>query len=176
MTRLLAIVAVALLAVGGVWYYAKGPAVSPRQPRRRRRSPKSGSTIFTARTRERSKRLPKKSRRSAPGRCRSSRRSLRDPNAEAERIKAALKAAGIIGQAAAPAIPEVAALLPEPGVTSEAAIALSYMGREALPPLRDALADDDADRPSRVAAVDREAQGSRAARARGRAAAADCRR
>ena len=68
---------------------------------------------------------------------------LRDHNAEAERIKAALKAAGIIGQAAAPAIPEVAALLPEAGVTSEAAIALSYMGPEAFPHLRDALADND---------------------------------
>jgi HEAT repeat protein len=69
--------------------------------------------------------------------------ALRDPNSEAERIKGALKACGIIGQAAAPAIPEVAALLSEPGVTSEAAIALSYMGKEALPPLRDALKHSD---------------------------------
>jgi HEAT repeat protein len=69
--------------------------------------------------------------------------TLRDPNAEAERLKAALKACGIIGQASAPAIPEVAALLVEPGVTSEAAIALSYMGREALQPLRDALTNPD---------------------------------
>ena len=69
--------------------------------------------------------------------------TLRDPDAEAERLKAALKACGIIGQASAPAIPEVAALLAEPGVTSEAAIALSYMGREALPPLRRALTNSD---------------------------------
>ena len=69
--------------------------------------------------------------------------TLRNPDAEAERLKAALKACGIIGQASAPAIPEVAALLVEPGVTSEAAIALSYMGREALPPLREALTNSD---------------------------------
>ena len=69
--------------------------------------------------------------------------ALRDPNSEAERVKGALKAAGIIGPAAAPAIPEVAALLAEPGVTAEAAIALSYMGREALPALRDALRSSD---------------------------------
>jgi HEAT repeat protein len=69
--------------------------------------------------------------------------TLRDPDAEAERLKAALKACGIIGQASAPAIPEVAALLVEPGVTSEAAIALSYMGPDALPPLRDALTNSD---------------------------------
>lgn len=69
--------------------------------------------------------------------------ALRDPDSEAERIKGALKACGIIGHAAAPAIPEVAALLTEPGVTSEAAIALSYMGKDALPPLRDALKNTD---------------------------------
>ena len=69
--------------------------------------------------------------------------ALRDPDSEAERIKGALKACGIIGQAAAPAIPEVAALLAEPGVTSEAAIALSFMGKDALPPLRDALKNTD---------------------------------
>ena len=69
--------------------------------------------------------------------------TLRDPDAEAERLKAALKACSIIGQASAPAIPEVAALLVEPGVTSEAAVALSYMGAEALPPLRSALTNAD---------------------------------
>jgi HEAT repeat protein len=69
--------------------------------------------------------------------------ALRDPDSEAERIKGALKACGIIGQAAAPAIPDVATLLVEPGVTSEAAIALSYMGKDALPPLRNALSHND---------------------------------
>ena len=49
---------------------------------------------------------------------------------------------------------------------------LSYMGREALPPLREALDGFRSGRPTRSPAVDRQAQGSRAAGARGRAAAA----
>ncbi|MGH9310394.1 MAG: HEAT repeat domain-containing protein [Vicinamibacterales bacterium] len=69
--------------------------------------------------------------------------TLRDPQAEAERLKASLKAVGILGQTAAPAIDEVAAVLDEPGLTAEAAIALSYMGPTALDPLEEALDDDD---------------------------------
>lgn len=68
---------------------------------------------------------------------------LRDPQSDAERLKAALKACGILGKTAAPAIPEVAAVLPEPGLIAEAAIALSYMGPQAFEPLREALASDD---------------------------------
>jgi HEAT repeat protein len=70
--------------------------------------------------------------------------TLRNQDAEAEQLKAALKAVGILGQTAAPALDEVAAVLPEPGLTAEAAIALSYMGPAALPPLADALSNDDA--------------------------------
>lgn len=69
--------------------------------------------------------------------------TLRDPQSEAERIKAALKAAGLLGQEAASAIPEVSAVLPEPGVTAEAALALSFMGRDAFKPLQDALSSED---------------------------------
>ncbi len=69
--------------------------------------------------------------------------TLRDPQAKAERLKAALKAVGILGQAAAPAIHEVAAVLPEPGLTAEAAIALSHMGPDALAPLQQGLSSDD---------------------------------
>ena len=69
---------------------------------------------------------------------------LRDPQSEAERLKAALKAAGILGKTAAPAIPDVAGLLTEPALTAEAAIALSYMGPGAFPPLRDVIRSDDA--------------------------------
>jgi HEAT repeat protein len=65
--------------------------------------------------------------------------ALRDPQAEAERLKGALKAAGILGKTAAPAVAEVAAVLEEQGLTAEAAIALSHMGPDAFPPLRDAL-------------------------------------
>jgi HEAT repeat protein len=69
--------------------------------------------------------------------------TLQDPNATTERVKAALKACGILGPAAAPAVGEVAEQLPDPALTAEAAIALSFMGRDALPPLRKALASGD---------------------------------
>lgn len=68
---------------------------------------------------------------------------FQDPAAPPERVKAALKACGILGPVAAPAIGEVAEQLPDPAVTAEAAVALSFMGRGALAPLRDALSSDD---------------------------------
>jgi HEAT repeat protein len=70
-------------------------------------------------------------------------KTLQDPTASSERVKAALKACGILGPAAAPAIDEVAEQLPDPTVTAEAAVALSFMGRGAFDPLRDAAASDD---------------------------------
>jgi HEAT repeat protein len=69
--------------------------------------------------------------------------TLQDPKADTEHVKAALKACAILGPAAASAIGEVAEQLPDPALTAEAAIALSFMGRAALPPLRDALASND---------------------------------
>jgi HEAT repeat protein len=69
--------------------------------------------------------------------------TLQDPGATPERVKAALKACGILGPAAAPAIGEVAEQLPDPTVTAEAAVALSFMGRGAFGPLRDALSSED---------------------------------
>jgi HEAT repeat protein len=71
------------------------------------------------------------------------RATLQNPRSEATQLKAALKACGILGKTAAPAVPDVAAVLAEPGLIAEAAIALSHMGPDALPPLRDALGDDD---------------------------------
>jgi HEAT repeat protein len=69
--------------------------------------------------------------------------TFQDPNASTARVKAALKACGILGPTAAPAIAEVAEQLPDPTLTAEAAVALSFMGRGAFGPLRDALASDD---------------------------------
>jgi HEAT repeat protein len=69
--------------------------------------------------------------------------ALRDPRSEADRLKSALKACAILGKQAAPAVDDVAAVLPEEGLTTEAAIALSYMGRGAFAPLRNALRNDD---------------------------------
>lgn len=69
--------------------------------------------------------------------------ALRDPQSEADRLKGALKACTILGKTAAPAIADVASVLNEPGLTAEAAIALSNMGPDAFEPLREGLADDD---------------------------------
>jgi HEAT repeat protein len=69
--------------------------------------------------------------------------TLQDPGADAQQVKAALKACGILGPVAAPAIVEVAESLLDPSLTAEAAIALSFMGRGAFRPLRDSLASDD---------------------------------
>jgi HEAT repeat protein len=68
---------------------------------------------------------------------------FQDPGASQERVKAALKACGILGPVAAPAIGEVAEQLRDPTLTAEAAVALSFMGRGAFGPLRDALSSDD---------------------------------
>jgi HEAT repeat protein len=143
MTRLLAIGAVVLLAAGGTLYYARGRATPPPAETAATDTEEWLDNLYSQNPREveaASEEVAALGARALPVVL----AVLHDPDAEAERIKAALKAAGIIGQAAAPAIPEVAGLLIEPAVTSEAAIALSYMGREALPPLRDALRSDDA--------------------------------
>ena len=140
MTRVLALATAALLAVGGAWYFTRDGA-PPDDPA----TPYSADwldDLYSRNPREveaASAEVAALGARALPA----IQAVLRDHNAEAERIKAALKAAGIIGQAAAPAIPEVVSLLQEPGVTSEAAIALSYMGPEAFAPLRDALRSDD---------------------------------
>jgi HEAT repeat protein len=69
--------------------------------------------------------------------------TFQDPGASTLRVKAALKACAILGPVAASAIPEVAEQLPDPTLTPEAAVALSFMGRAAFGPLRDALSSDD---------------------------------
>lgn len=69
--------------------------------------------------------------------------TLRDEHAEAETLKGALKACGLLGPTAAPIVADVAEVLPEPGLTAEAAVALSYMGPEAFAPLRAALSNPD---------------------------------
>ena len=68
---------------------------------------------------------------------------LRDPSEDAAMKKAALKASGLLGAVAEPAVPEVASLLTDPQFTEEAAVALSFMGRKAFAPLRKAAASDD---------------------------------
>jgi HEAT repeat protein len=69
--------------------------------------------------------------------------ALRDPAADTARKKAALKAAGLLGPIASPLVPDIAEHLPAPDLTAEAAVALSFVGREAFAPLRDALDSED---------------------------------
>jgi HEAT repeats len=69
--------------------------------------------------------------------------TLQDSEASLVRRKAALKACLILGVAATPALTDVARQLHEPELTAEAAVALSFMGREAFTPLQTALASDD---------------------------------
>ena len=71
------------------------------------------------------------------------RAALQNPDAPRDERKAALKACGVLGETAAPIIAEVAAELQDPELTAEAAVALSFMGRAAFAPLRDALDDHD---------------------------------
>ncbi|HVH56849.1 MAG TPA: HEAT repeat domain-containing protein [Vicinamibacterales bacterium] len=71
------------------------------------------------------------------------RRALQDPAADTATKKAALKAAGMLGTAASPAVADAAALLPDPELTEEAAVALSFLGRDAYAPLRLAASSED---------------------------------
>ena len=69
--------------------------------------------------------------------------ALTDASADLELQKAALKAAGLLGPRAAPAIGDVAAHLPDPELTEEAAMALSFMGRGAYAPLKEGVTSED---------------------------------
>jgi hypothetical protein len=69
--------------------------------------------------------------------------TLKDTQAERNHRRAALRACAILGVTAEPALPEVAAALAEHELAADAAVALSFMGRGALPPLQQALSSDD---------------------------------
>lgn len=69
--------------------------------------------------------------------------ALRNPDSDTATRKAAMKASGLLGPVAAPVIPAIAEQLAEPGLTADAAVALSYLGRDAFVPLRDALSSED---------------------------------
>lgn len=68
---------------------------------------------------------------------------LRDPSEDVARKKAALKASGLLGPLAEPAVADVAEHLTDPQFTEEAAVALSFMGRDAFAPLRKAVSSTD---------------------------------
>jgi HEAT repeat protein len=59
-------------------------------------------------------------------------------------VKGAIKACAVLGPIAAPAIDEVAEQLADAELTADAAMALSFMGPNAFPPLKQSLSSDDA--------------------------------
>lgn len=69
---------------------------------------------------------------------------FQDADSDRDENKAALKACGLLGPAAAPAIPHAATLLTTSDLVEEAGAALSLMGPDAFPPLRGALSKGDA--------------------------------
>jgi HEAT repeat protein len=69
---------------------------------------------------------------------------LQDPNATPGQVKGAIKACVVLGPIAAPAIDEVAEQLADPELTADAAMALSFMGPNAFPRLKQSLSSDDA--------------------------------
>jgi HEAT repeat protein len=72
------------------------------------------------------------------------RRALQNPSTDLATKKAALKAAGLLGTAASPIVADATAQLADPELTEEAAVALSFMGRAAYGPLRQAASNADA--------------------------------
>ena len=71
------------------------------------------------------------------------RRTLQDPAAEPAKKQAALKATAILGARAAEALPDVVAVLQDAEYAPAAALALSFMGSAAVPPLQEAVSASD---------------------------------
>ena len=151
--------------MGGVWYYARGPAAPPANEAAPAPPEEWLDNLYSRNPREveaASEEVAALGAQALPV----VQAVLRDHNAEAERIKAALKAAGIIGQSAAPAIPEVAALLLEAGRHVGGSDRAQLHGSRSVPTAAGRAVERRPHRPARVAAIDRQAQGSRPARPR----------
>lgn len=143
MTRFIALFVALLAGVGvAVWYYrapARGigtPAAIVRNDDRwlddlQSRSPKDVENATAELEQRGTAALPLL------------RKTLQDIAAPPERRKAALKGAALLGERAAEAIPDVAEVLQDPDYAPEAALALSFMGSAAVPPLREAIQSDD---------------------------------
>jgi HEAT repeat protein len=67
-----------------------------------------------------------------------------DPASDRNELRAALKACGLLREAAAEVIPEAGRLISQADLAAESATALSLMGPDALRPLQSALQSDDA--------------------------------
>ena len=67
-----------------------------------------------------------------------------DPISDRDELRAALRGCALLREKAALVIPRAGRLILQADLAADAATALSFMGREALPPLQSALAADDA--------------------------------
>src|SRR3954468_21416228 len=139
--RIAALVALIACAVGLFWFYKpnRAPAAVTVQPADENAWIDQLYTANPAEVEAATRQLQELGPRALP----LIHQTFQDPGASTPRVKAALKACAILGPIAAPAIPEVAEQLPDPTLTPEAAVALSFMGRGAFAPLRDALSSDD---------------------------------
>src|SRR3954469_8927088 len=140
--RVAALVALIAGGVGLVWYYKSGRAAPPAAAVQLTDENAWIDQLYTANPAEveaATRQLHELGPRALP----LIHQTFQDPGASTPRVKAALKACAILGPVAAPAIPEVAEQLPDPTLTPEAAVALSFMGRGAFGPLRDSLSSDD---------------------------------
>jgi HEAT repeat protein len=141
--RLLAVLCVLAAAVAGVIWYQQGARLRPVQVAESPPSPDAWLDQLYSQNPSEAADATRRVEQLGAAALPTIHATLQDPAADAQQVKAALKACGILGPVAAPAIVEVAESLPDPSLTAEAATALSFMGRGAFAPLRDALASDD---------------------------------
>lgn len=142
MARLLLLaVALTLLAAAGVWYFTPDPA---RATVERLNLPDSWVDHLYSRNPQEVKAATDWVLANPRDALQTAETVLRDPASDRERKKGALKACGLLGPAAAGAIPSAAPLLYNADLAPEAAAALSLMGPDAFPPLQRALSSDDA--------------------------------
>jgi HEAT repeat protein len=133
----------AVLAIGAAWYVQGGLAVPTTTAIRSDVSDDRWLSYLYSQNPHEAKKAAGQVRRLGARALPTIRAALQDPQADAERRKAALKACGILGPRAAPVTEDVATHLANPELTAEAAVALSFMGPQAFRVLRDALSSED---------------------------------
>jgi HEAT repeat protein len=137
------IVLLALIAVGVAWYMMRPDGVQVRAPVANPSSDLSWMADLYSQNPRDAEDGTAKVKRLGANALPQIQGTLRNQSASRDQRRAALRACAILGPIAAPAIPDVAAVLSDPELTAEAAVALSFMGPQAFHPLEEALANDD---------------------------------
>jgi HEAT repeat protein len=132
-----------MLAIGAAWYVQRGPANLPEVASHPAKPDNDWLTdLYSQNPRETERAIARVNALGLEA-LPLIRQTLQDPKADRDRRKGALKACAVLGPIAATAVPDVAVALNEPDLTPEAAVALSFMGPDALPPLKNAVTADD---------------------------------